>query len=822
MISDPTFSNVVPWETGGPAVKVTENWFVELKRVAKGAKPTIKHGEAGGLELRWEGPVRRARVWQPLDPAMVDSSAEPVDVYLSLTLRGGTPTTTEWVAFLEERDGDAQFHAQFKLYTTRIQDGVIVHGDAKDVRLEAGHSYRFCIQFSEAPVSLTLESVVVEATESDSQTTRARSPTPSWRKLPWDDMPCEHHWSAELVSSPSPSLAIEVAAAQSLAIKYLQRELRKAGRAAPSVKADRESVLKGVARTYSKHGIRQALAHLLKYLRREPSQSGGAARRSLKVNRDALLKGVARTYSQHGLRQALARVYIHAEFRNDEVAAIEEIAKLVQVEDRHAATALYRLAYDIGPSPVKAKRIAARMFQNGDVTQASRLLSHVADAGSSRLLAHLGVAHSLQSGVTIPDRRESKEKAQLDVAYVAAGTLPFLTTGYAVRTHQMLRALKQAEVSAICYARPGFPHDRPDALDATDFEGGDLTTDGVDYSYSSVGERAEDPESYIERVSDVLLQRFKSSRPAIVHAASNYMNALPALIAARRAGIPFIYEVRGLWELTAASRLPGWEATERFKLDREMEMLVAREADHVFTITRGVAEELAAGGLPPRKIALLPNAVDPDLFCPVPRDEDLAAELGIGDEFTLVYAGSLTVYEGLDDLISAVAQLRQRGIAARLIIAGDGVTRAGLERQVSQLDLAAAVTFVGRVPPDDIRRYLSLADAVALPRKAFQVCKVVSPLKPFEAMAMRKAVVLTDLPALRDIVEDGVTGLIAAPEDPDDLAETLFKLAVDPELRGRLGEAARQWVVSERSWSANAQLLKKVYADQSLQFRNVA
>ncbi len=52
---------------------------------------------------------------------------------------------------------------------------------------------------------------------------------------------------------------------------------------------------------------------------------------------------------------------------------------------------------------------------------------------------------------------------------------------------------------------------------------------------------------------------------------------------------------------------------------------------------------------------------------------------------------------------------------------GEGVARAALEKQVSEVDLTAAVTFVGRVTPDDIRRYLPLADAVALPRKAFKV-----------------------------------------------------------------------------------------------------
>jgi glycosyltransferase involved in cell wall biosynthesis len=116
------------------------------------------------------------------------------------------------------------------------------------------------------------------------------------------------------------------------------------------------------------------------------------------------------------------------------------------------------------------------------------------------------------------------------------------------------------------------------------------------------------------------------------------------------------------------------------------------------------------------------------------------------------------------------------------------------------------------VPPDEVMRYLSLADAVTLPRKAFKVCNVVSPLKPFEGMAMAKPVVLTDLPVLREIVQHDVTGLLAAPDSPQDLARTLIRLAADADLRTRLGKAARGWVLQERSWSAAASALNSIYA----------
>src|SRR5262249_18004778 len=121
------------------------------------------------------------------------------------------------------------------------------------------------------------------------------------------------------------------------------------------------------------------------------------------------------------------------------------------------------------------------------------------------------------------------------------------------------------------------------------------------------------------------------------------------------------------------------------------------------------------------------------------------------------------------------------------------------------------VTFVGQVPPTSVPRYWSLADVVVLPRKPFKVCKVVSPLKPFEAMAMSKVVVLSDLPVMREIVQDGETGLLCRPEDPAHIAEILERLAASPQLRDRLGKDARKWILEKRTWAANVDRLKEIY-----------
>jgi glycosyltransferase involved in cell wall biosynthesis len=137
----------------------------------------------------------------------------------------------------------------------------------------------------------------------------------------------------------------------------------------------------------------------------------------------------------------------------------------------------------------------------------------------------------------------------------------------------------------------------------------------------------------------------------LVLAASNYVTALPALIAARRLGLPFVYEVRGLWEITRISREPEYEHTPAFAVQRLLESRVMQRADHVFTLTGPMVDELLDRGVARERIGLLPNSCNPDRFVARARDEDLATRLGLAPGVPVIgYIGTFVDYEGLEDL----------------------------------------------------------------------------------------------------------------------------------------------------------------------------
>ena len=226
------------------------------------------------------------------------------------------------------------------------------------------------------------------------------------------------------------------------------------------------------------------------------------------------------------------------------------------------------------------------------------------------------------------------------------------------------------------------------------------------------------------------------------------------------------------------------------------------------------ADILSRGGIDADRVTVVPNAVDIASFTPGLRDEALARSLGIEPDETVVgYISSFTAYEGIAYLIEAVALLRQRERRVRLLLVGDGEERANLEAVARQTGLLAdgTVIFAGRVPHREIERYYRTIDVFVVPRTNDRVSQLVTPLKPYEAMAMEKALVVSAVGALLEIVEEGVTALTFTPEDPLSLADAMEPLVNDRTARATLGEAARAWVAANRTWEQNGRRYLELY-----------
>lgn len=501
-------------------------------------------------------------------------------------------------------------------------------------------------------------------------------------------------------------------------------------------------------------------------------------------------------------------------------AALTARAKGLRQTDLAQAIALGEAAVELEPKGYRLKWLAGLMYDAGMVDRPAGLMERAWEVGESftpeqnaRLETLRGMIRVRRDGLHLPQRAAATAWTPKphSVAYVAASSLPHHISGYTLRTHDLIRAIGARGWAVEAFTRAGYPWDRRDAVRVK----GDTLSYPVDeVTYT----RLEGPGSnrtafdlYVEAAAASLTRALRARRPAVVHAASNYVNALPALIAARRAGLPFVYEVRGLWELTAAQRTVTGEAGERFEQTRDLEIRVAREADYVLAINGGLKQELVRRGVPADRIAIAPNSVDVERFQPLQRDDELKEMLGLGDRFVAGFIGSVVDYEGLDDAVDAVALLERDGVRAALLVVGGGAAEEAVAARARERGLEALVVMTGRIGPDVVPRYYSIIDVAIFPRKASAVTETVSPLKPLEAMAMGKPVVASNVAALAEMIADGETGLLFRKGDTAALAATIARISRDPALAARLGANGRRFVETQRTWASTAERVIEIY-----------
>ncbi len=314
-------------------------------------------------------------------------------------------------------------------------------------------------------------------------------------------------------------------------------------------------------------------------------------------------------------------------------------------------------------------------------------------------------------------------------------------------------------------------------------------------------------------------------RPDIVHAHSPVLVGLPALQVARRHHLPFVYEIRDLWENALVDRGRFGRRSLQYQLARRGETYVLSRADAVVTICEALETELRGRLSGTGKVHVVANGVDTEAFTPRPPSEEARRKYELAGKRVILYVGTFQPYEGLELLVRSIQRVLARLPDAHLAIVGGsaslayrGATIRGtqeelLGRVVSELGLAEHVTMTGRVPHEEVADLYSIADCVVYPRILTRTTSLTTPLKPLEAMAMGKAVAVSDLPPMKELVRDGETGLTFAAGDESALAQVCIRLLDDTGFRQGLGRAAREFVVAERQWSGLVRRYRWTYEE---------
>lgn len=337
------------------------------------------------------------------------------------------------------------------------------------------------------------------------------------------------------------------------------------------------------------------------------------------------------------------------------------------------------------------------------------------------------------------------------VAYMVSHGQSYASNGYAIRTQGVAKALNGHGFDTLCFVRPGRPWELNTKIAP------EVIVNGVRYIHSPWDNTAPADEiSHLEQSVKRFVELFKVYRPSVVLAASNYIVALPAYIAAKQLGLPFYNEVRGFWELSRDAREPGYAQTSAFLQEAARDTFVAKQAEKVFTLNQPMKTELVKRGVLANIIHLVPNSVD---TLPVIKPADLALKQKLGinnDEKVIGYIGSVNAYEGLDTLLGACAQLVAKGEKVKLLLVGDDQPLTATlpnKNRNKKIYEHPWVIQVGRVPHHQVGEYYALVDIIVVPRIDIDVCQLVPPLKVVEALSYKKQILVSDVVALKEYAE---------------------------------------------------------------------
>lgn len=248
-----------------------------------------------------------------------------------------------------------------------------------------------------------------------------------------------------------------------------------------------------------------------------------------------------------------------------------------------------------------------------------------------------------------------------------------------------------------------------------------------------------------------------------------------------------------------------------------------RRMDHIFVHTKKMKLQLEREfDVPPASVTVIPfglNTVipEPRLTC-----EAASKQLGIAaDERILLFFGNITPYKGLEYLVQALAVLRRRGVAARLIVAGRVKDRrtadyhAAVTKSIDELGIASSIITKSEFIPDqEVGMYFNAADVCVLPYTTVFQSGVL-----FLSYGFGCPVVATDVGSLRDDVIEGRTGFLCQPKDPKHLAEVLntyFDSDICQDLP-RTREDIRRFARARYSWDGIAAVTANVYSEVSRQ-----
>jgi glycosyltransferase involved in cell wall biosynthesis len=276
-----------------------------------------------------------------------------------------------------------------------------------------------------------------------------------------------------------------------------------------------------------------------------------------------------------------------------------------------------------------------------------------------------------------------------------------------------------------------------------------------------------------------IVTRARSLKIGIIHC-HGFKADFYGFLAGRRLGIPVI------------STQHGWTHSNRLiRVWERADLILLRRFSRVAAVSSEIEMELLNRGVAPAGVITVTNGISmPDLRG---RSDDFLESQGASRKNVMIgIVGRLSVEKGHRDFLQAVGRVAHARPEARFWIVGSGTLRDKLEAYSRKLGVSGVVRFLGfRGDMETIYAHLDIVVSASL-REGI-------PIALLEAMAMARPVIATRVGGIPSIIDDGVSGILVPPQDPETLADRILDLLIHPERRKEIGRSARQKVAERFS-----------------------
>jgi glycosyltransferase involved in cell wall biosynthesis len=321
-----------------------------------------------------------------------------------------------------------------------------------------------------------------------------------------------------------------------------------------------------------------------------------------------------------------------------------------------------------------------------------------------------------------------------------------------------------------------------------------------------------------------MISRAHGEEVDIIHGHNPRASALASLRFKQLHNLPMLYEAHGIMHdqvffqssskpSTPITHISSW-LSQKTAANLERGVISASDAVVVQTLSaRHRLMELY--DLKNKPVEVIPNGVDPDKFDPhrwETERETLRRKFGWGDKTVCLYAGYLDVVNGIDFLLDALPELSSKAAGKlKIVVLGRGPLQQKVEQAAN--DHKGLFEFAGIVEYNQMPSYYAASDIFVIPRPPLAPGELLLPMKLLEAMAMSKTVLVSNVAAMAEVVQDNLNGIVFNKGDMDDFIARLEYLAKQPAGLTGLGQQARQSVLKQYTWEKSRNKLQLIYEE---------